>query len=453
MVLRRGYIDDGCISSYHRFPMADHDNDRPVATNPEQTTRPVAPLRPAGVPPVSRNALPMGTRLDEFEIVGLIGEGGFGIVYLAQDHSLDRKVALKEYLPSSIAAREPDMKVTVLTSAYAEPFGAGLRSFINEAKLLARFDHPFLVKVYRFWEENNTAYMVMPLYEGLTLKRALTEMGEPPKEKWLKDLLRCLLDALDMMHRERCFHRDIAPDNILIQPDGKPVLLDFGAARQVINDMTQALTVILKPGYAPIEQYAESDTMKQGAWTDIYALAAVIHFAISGLRPVPSINRMMADTTLPLTQIAADRYSMKFLTGIDKALSVMPQSRPQNIDSLRKLIGLDESGTSAKSRASRKRWYLGAGAAAALFAVLAAGIAMKSPAPTPQPQTTENPAPALTVTPAAAAGTADTMEKPKPIKATARSKQDHERCAEILAAISRGESVTPAEEAILRSCQ
>ena len=288
------------------------------------------------------NALPIGTRLGEFEIVALIGVGGFGIVYRAYDHSLHRTIALKEYMPSALAARSGPMTVSVKSARHAEAFEAGLKSFINEAHLLAQFDHPSLVKVYRFWEANGTAYMVMPFYEGLTVKEALRRLGGAPDENWLKDLLRPLLEALAVIHREQCFHRDIAPDNILILKDGRPVLLDFGAARRVIGDMTQALTVILKPGYAPIEQYAEMPDMKQGPWTDIYALGAVVYFAVTGKPPVPAVGRMMSDTLVPLAETAAGRYSDAFLRGVDGALKVRPEGRPQDVAQMRALLGLGD---------------------------------------------------------------------------------------------------------------
>lgn len=286
------------------------------------------------------NKLPIGTKLGEFEITGLIGEGGFGIVYLAYDHSLEREIALKEYMPSALAARTSTLTVSVKSERYADTFQAGLKSFINEARLLAKFDHPSLVKVYRFWEANGTAYMVMPFYQGSTLKETLRHLGGPPDENWLKNLLRPLIDALALLHKEQCFHRDIAPDNILIVGDGRPVLLDFGAARRVIGDMTQALTVILKPGYAPIEQYADVPSMRQGAWTDVYALASVIYFAITGKPPLPSVARMMSDPLKPLTEQVADRYSLTFLSGVDKGLQLKPENRPQNITEFGSLLGI-----------------------------------------------------------------------------------------------------------------
>ena len=291
--------------------------------------------RPQG----STNALPIGTRLGEFEIVSLVGEGGFGIVYLAHDHSLERTIALKEYMPSSLAQREGGLTVAVKSPRHAETFAMGLRSFVNEGRLLAQFDHPSLVKVYRFWEANGTAYMAMPYYEGVTLKEALRRRNRAPDEAWLTALLLQLLDALDVIHKRRCYHRDIAPDNVLMVADDTPVLLDFGAARRVVNDRTQALTVILKPGYAPIEQYAESPNMKQGAWTDIYALASVVYFAITGRPPDPAVVRVVTDPVVPLVDFARGCYSEPFLSAIDAALSVNPEDRPQTIGEFRDALG------------------------------------------------------------------------------------------------------------------
>jgi hypothetical protein len=308
----------------------------------------------------SGNALPVGTYLSEFELTGVIGEGGFGIVYLAWDHSLQRKVALKEYMPASLAARE-NTTVRVRSARHKETFDAGLKSFINEARLLAQFDHPSLVKVYRFWEANGTAYMVMPLYEGTTLKDTVTAMAQRPDEAWLMGLLAPLTEALAVIHAENCFHRDIAPDNvILLAGSQRPLLLDFGAARRVISDMTQALTVILKPGYAPIEQYAESPDMKQGAWTDVYALAATVHWIVAGKTPPPSVSRLMTDNFQPLSSTAAGQYSERFLQAIDRALRVRPEDRTPSIDAFREDLGLPPAG--------------GAGAAPSGFGGLASGF-------------------------------------------------------------------------------
>ena len=288
------------------------------------------------------HTLPPRTRLHDYEITGLIGEGGFGIVYLAWDHSLQRKVAIKEYMPAAISSRVAGSSALVVKSErHLDAFKTGLRSFVNEARLLARFDHPSLVKVYRHWEENGTAYMAMPFYEGPTLKAALAALGQPPSEAALRAWLRPLLDALAVMHAAHCYHRDIAPDNILLTPTG-PLLLDFGAARRVIGDMTHALTVVLKPGYAPIEQYGDVATMTQGAWTDLYALACVVYYAITGTTPMSSVERLMDDRLMPLSKLAAGRYGTAFLAAIDAALSVRPHDRPQDERAFRALLDADQ---------------------------------------------------------------------------------------------------------------
>lgn len=289
----------------------------------------------------SQNALPNGTRLDQFEIVELIGEGGFGIVYLAQDHTLHRRVALKEYLPSTLAGRAAGSQVVLLSEQQRETFRTGLRSFVNEARILARYDHPALIKVYQFWEANGTAYMAMPFLSGRNLRDVVAERGPMPDESWIAAILAPLMDALQLIHADNCYHRDISPDNIMLLAGDRPVLLDFGAARQVINDMTRALTVMLKPGYAPIEQYADLPGSRQGAWTDIYALGAVVHFMIRGDKPPSSVSRMIKDNYKPLAAGEAGHYSARFLQGIDRCLAVKPEDRPQTIAEMRALIGFD----------------------------------------------------------------------------------------------------------------
>jgi hypothetical protein len=343
----------------------------------------------------SANALAPGTRLAEFEILGVVAEGGFGIVYAAHDHSLERRVALKEYMPQTLASRVGATEVRVKSQRHLDTFEAGLRSFVNEARLLAQFDHPSLVKVYRFWEANGTAYMAMPLYEGAPLKEVLTRRREPVDEAWLRQLLARLMEALAVLHRERCYHRDVAPDNILLLRGGRPVLLDFGAARRVIGDMTQALTVIVKPGYAPIEQYADAPNLTQGPWTDIYALAAVAYFAITGSTPVPAVARMVSDPLQPLSKIASGRYSAGLLAALDRALAVKPQDRPQSLHELAQALGLSGLGREAgeedrepvfdhvpapKSR-SRMTLLAGATAIAAIVAVAVAVFELARPAP------------------------------------------------------------------------
>ncbi len=336
------------------------------------------PRSPAHAP-AAGNALPIGTSLGEFEIMRILGEGGFGIVYLAQDHMLQRPVAVKEYMPATLSERGDGVAVVVTDTRNQAVFDAGLTSFINEARLLAHFDHPSLVKVHRFWKANGTAYMVMPFYEGTTLKDALKARGTAPDQRWLMAMLAPLTEALAVLHAERCFHRDIAPDNILLLAgSGKPLLLDFGAARLVIGDATQALTAILKPGYAPVEQYAETPGLRQGPWTDIYALCAVVHMAIMGKKPQAAVARMVSDSQVPLTSSAQGRYSHAFLEAIDGGLHVHPEERIQSIAEFRIALGLDSGPGGVTVMVPRAAPPASGGAAAA---PRAGGNAAVAPAP------------------------------------------------------------------------
>jgi serine/threonine protein kinase len=316
--------------------------DQPEPSAPQEDSTLILPRREMG------SGLPVGHRLEEFEVEAVIGEGGFSIVYRARDTRLDRRVALKEYIPSSLAYRGRDGEVAPRSERHRETYQLGLRSFINEARLLASFDHPSLVKVYRFWEENGTAYMVMPYYQGPTLRYWLSSLGTPPSERWLRAMVAPLVDVLEMIHGDHCYHRDVAPDNILLLVDRaagpfleqtpRPLLLDFGAARRVIGDATQSLTVILKTGYAPVEQYAHTATMRQGPWTDVYALCAVLYHAVTGRTPDPSVGRLINDELESAADAGAGQYSPQFLAAIDAGLAVRPDARPQSMTELRRLL-------------------------------------------------------------------------------------------------------------------
>ena len=309
----------------------------------------------------------------DYDIEGLLGVGGFGLVYRARDAVLQRTVAIKEYLPSTLAARGDRGEVVLRSPAHEEPFALGLRSFINEARLLARFDHPSLVKVFRFWEAHGTAYMVMPCYEGPTLYDARRALEGPPDEAWLRALMDPLLGALDCLHREQVYHRDVAPDNILVvsDPDApqgmRPVLLDLGAARRVITESSQALTAILKPSFAPIEQYAETSQLRQGPWTDLYGLAAVLHYCITGRTPVPATARAVHDDLPVLRQMAealaqdfGRHYSPALLATIDQALGVRPDARPASVAAWREALLLEpvpaEAASSGAAGAAGEAW-------------------------------------------------------------------------------------------------
>lgn len=285
------------------------------------------------------DALPVGTVLGEFELRGILGVGGFGIVYKGYDHSLQRPVAIKEYLPSALVGRGANMQVSARSTADAHPFQTGLKSFIAEARLLAQFDHPSLVKVYRFWEANNTAYMAMPLYIGCTLKEARAQMNAPPPEEWLRTILWSVLEALRVLHAHNTVHRDISPDNIFLQDQGPPVLLDLGAARRAIRDGDRKHTAILKVNYAPIEQYADTADLREGPWTDLYSVAAVMHGCLRNEPPLPATVRAVKDTLPSFAKLAdtvanhfGESYSAGFVRTIDHALQLAPDGRPASVE-------------------------------------------------------------------------------------------------------------------------
>ena len=306
---------------------------------------------PTDVPPVTplshMDALPAGTMLGEFEVQGLLGVGGFGMVYRGYDHSLHRAVAIKEYMPTSLVGRAASLEVSARSTADTQSFTAGLASFMAEARLLAQFDHPSLVKVYRVWEENNTAYMAMPLYSGMTLKQARALMSGPPPEVWLRAVIWSVLEALKVLHANGTLHRDVSPDNIFLQDVGPPVLLDLGAARHAVVESSRKHTAILKVNYAPIEQYADAHDLKEGPWTDLYALAAVVHGCLCNEAPLPATFRVVRDRMPPIASVAktvethfGQSYSSAFIRAIDHGLSIQPSKRTKNAESFARELRL-----------------------------------------------------------------------------------------------------------------
>lgn len=287
------------------------------------------------------DALPIGTRLDDFVVSGVIGAGGFGTVYLAREETLDRTVAIKEYLPSAIAARAATQTVVPRSQSHREGYVAGLQSFMREARLQAQFSHPALLEVYRVWEQNGTAYMAMRYYPGTSLRelRKAPDVAAGLDEEQIRGYLQPVCDAVRELHQQNVLHRDVSPDNILIMPNGAPVLLDFGAARTVVAGATQSLTTVLKPGYAPIEQYADDGSLEQGPWTDVYGLGAVMYFLAMGGPPPQAINRMMFDNLTAFDDATRGRYSAMFVAAVKRALAVRPDDRFRSVDALCAALG------------------------------------------------------------------------------------------------------------------
>ena len=286
-----------------------------------------------------RLALPQGTRIREFEFHRVLGQGGFGITYLGWNVALDISVAIKEYLPSDLATREQDLSVVPQVPRTAADFQWGLERFLDEARILARLQHPNIVRVHHFFEAHSTAYIAMDYVEGEDLSAHLTRKGTLSEDE-LKAILDPLLSALEVVHRADFLHRDIKPGNIILRAeDDSPVLLDFGAARQAMGAKSRSVTSIVTPGYAPIEQY--SSRGHQGAWTDIYALGGVCYRALTGQIPDDATDRMRDDPLIPVSQRCAGRVSGAFLSAVDAALAVHEGDRPQSVEAWQAAMAAD----------------------------------------------------------------------------------------------------------------
>ncbi len=287
-----------------------------------------------------RNSLQPGYKLHWYHIIKILGHGGFGITYLAHDTNLDQQVAIKEYLPTDLAVREGDISVHPVSEGHRESYEWGLERFISEARTLAKFKHPNIVRVLSVFTENNTAYMVMEYEHGEPMD-ALLKNRKTIEEEKLKSILMPMLDGLEEVHKEGFIHRDIKPPNIYIRTDGSPVLLDFGSARQSLGIQTKTLTTLVSPGYAPFEQYT-SKSDKQGPWTDIYGLGATMYRAVTGIGPTDAMDRSEAllhtnkDVYVPAARIAHDNYSEELLVAIDHAMMFKTDERPQSISEWRK---------------------------------------------------------------------------------------------------------------------
>ena len=282
-----------------------------------------------------RYALPEGFLLQDYRILSILGAGGFGVTYLAEDTTLGKRVALKEYMPVEMAIRHGKSEVLPKSGGSEDDFVWGLQEFLREARTLAQFEHPNIVPVLRFFEANGTAYIVMAFQEGESLSDILDRRATLDQDSVL-GLLGPLIDGLSAVHYRGFLHRDIKPENIFIRTDGSPVLLDFGSARQALGTKTRTLTSIVSRGYAPFEQY--TTTSKQGPWSDIYALAAVAYRAIAGAQPPDATDRMDRDSIVPALEAGHGRGGEDFLRAIDWALAVRSEDRPQSLAEWRRAL-------------------------------------------------------------------------------------------------------------------
>jgi len=364
-------------------------------------------------------ALPAGTLIGRYQVASVLGQGGFGITYLARDTQLGREVAVKEYLPAALAVRPDGSSVLPRSTEVADDFGWGRTRFIEEGRTLANLhEAPSIVKVFDFLEANGTAYIVMELLRGRTLEERVKADGPLPPAG-VQSTLGPLLAGLHKVHETGFLHRDIKPANIMLDADGKPTLIDFGAARAAMADRTKTMTAIFTPGYAAPEQFTSA---KQGPWTDIYGLSATLHYAITGKAPPSAFDRLMEDTYVPLAGSAPQGFDVRLLSGIDAGLSLPLEQRPPSIAAWRTLLG-DQPADSAPTlvmappprrpptapaatpRSSARRGWLALAAGIVLAAAASAYVSF-APAPTPQVKPTASPSADATQPPSAEAAEA-----------------------------------------------
>ncbi|MBI2993362.1 MAG: SEL1-like repeat protein [Gammaproteobacteria bacterium] len=287
------------------------------------------------------NAIQPGYQLLWYEIREILGQGGFGITYLAVDRNLAHEVAIKEYMPVDLATRTVEGSVAPLAPDREQAYRWGLERFLDEARTIGQFKHPNIVRVRNVFEANNTAYMVMDYELGETLQEILSRRKVLDEED-VATVVFPIIDGMKHVHAHGFIHRDIKPGNIFIRVDGDPVLLDFGSARQAVEQSRGSLTSIFSKGYAPIEQYNNQE--EQGPWTDIYAFGATMYRAIAGVPPADAIDRSSAisvaghDTYVSAVEIGAGRYSQSLLEAIDSAMKFRRHERPQSISELQAVL-------------------------------------------------------------------------------------------------------------------
>ena len=283
------------------------------------------------------DALAAGTRLEEFEIERELGAGGFGVTYLAHDRSLERRVAIKEYLPRDWGTRGPEGGVGPRSASDAKDYRWGLERFLKEARALARLRHAHILHVYQVIEARGTAYMVTEYVEGRSLAAALRAEGPWPEAR-VMSLLDALTSGLAAVHGAGLVHRDVKPANVMLRDDGSPVLIDFGAVRRAAGGRSGSLLPVLTPGYAPLEQYTEKGVL--GPWTDVYALGAVAYEALSGRVPEEAPGRVAEDGLRPVAEAAPRAVSARVSSAVMSALALLREDRPQSLAEWRGLLGL-----------------------------------------------------------------------------------------------------------------
>ena len=295
----------------------------------------------------ANQALPEGTRLENYRIVCTLASGGFSIVYLGRDEK-EVPVVIKEYLPSSLAVRTEAGTLPKIAAADLKRFRYGLKCFFEEGRSLARLAHPNVVRVLNFFRANQTVYIVMRYENGRSLQHYIQHRTKLPDEVWVRATFAQLLNGLREVHSNKLLHLDIKPANVFLRNDGSPVLIDFGAARQVLSADRAKLPPTYTPGFAAPEQYARRGEL--GPWTDIYSVGATLYSCFARAAPLRADERLKKDTLVPARRAWPERYSGVLLDIVDWCLRLDPLERPQSVLALQKAL----LGEKEPERAARK---------------------------------------------------------------------------------------------------
>jgi serine/threonine protein kinase len=279
--------------------------------------------------------LPEGHQLLGYRILRVLAHGGFSIVYLAHDEN-DAPVAIKEYLPATLALRTGERAVPVVPEAHEAAFRYGLKCFFEEGRALATLDHPNVVRVLNFFRANETVYIVMRYERGRSLQQHIHARGGVLKEDWIRSTFASLLNGLREVHSNKLLHLDIKPGNVYLRGDGTPLLIDFGAARQMLAGEAPALPPMYTPGFASPEQ--QTDRAKLGPWSDIYSVGATLYACVTAESPPAAEERLEKDRYVPARRAGAGRFTEELLDTIDWCLRLDHLERPQSVFALQKAL-------------------------------------------------------------------------------------------------------------------
>ena len=289
------------------------------------------------MPSQANQPLPEGTQLENYTILRVLAHGGFSFVYLAHDDN-DTPVAIKEYLPATLALRTNGEACPIVPEENAATFRYGLKCFFEEGRALASLSHPNVVRVLNFFRANDTVYLVMRYERGRTLQQHIHQRRGALDERWMRKTFAELLNGLREVHSNKLLHLDIKPGNVYVRNDGSPLLIDFGAARQQFSAEGLKLPPSYTPGFAAPEQHTGAEPL--GPWTDIYAVGATLYACFAAAEPQPADARLKDDRLMPARRAWKGKYSTQLLDTVDWCLKLSHLDRPQSVFALQKaLIG------------------------------------------------------------------------------------------------------------------